>query len=89
MRESRGSVSSSSCGTRVCEDGRRDVDIRDMITIGGSNGEGFRERTTWYRDSINCWCLIRTVNTHRCPDKNAMERSFGLTESLNFQGCLK
>ena len=43
---SRGSVSSSSIGITVWDAGRRDVETREIIWIGGSVGEGFSPITT-------------------------------------------
>ncbi len=46
VRGSRGSVSSSSIGTTVCDAGRREGDMREMICIGGSVGDGLSPITT-------------------------------------------
>lgn len=55
VRGSRGSVSSSSGGTAVCVTGRREGDMREMICIGGSVGEGLSSITTCVRHVSEPW----------------------------------
>lgn len=58
VRGSRGSVSSSSSGTIVCEAGSSDVEIREMITMGESAAEVFMEITTWIFLSVDGICSL-------------------------------
>lgn len=53
VRGSRGSVSSSSGKMAVCEAGRRDTDMREIIWMGGSVGAGLSPMTTWDQERVN------------------------------------
>ena len=51
-----GSVSSSSCGTRVWDAGSSDAEMRDMIMMGGSVTDGVSASTTWWA-GVSAWRL--------------------------------
>lgn len=88
VRGSRGSVSSSSRGTFVCNGGSREADMREITWIGGSDGVGFKERTT-------CWphepqtITGRENGTYGCPNEHTMEGSVRITQSLYLQWSLE
>ena len=87
VRGSVGSVSSSSSGPT--DAGRREEEMREMTSIGGSDGPGVNARTTC-RDCCESTCGRKgDMSTHWCADKDPMEWPFCFPESLDLQWRLE
>lgn len=56
--------------------------MREMTSIGGSDSDGFSDRTTW-RSEISLWESQRGRIAYRCSNEDPMERTVSLTKSFD------